>query len=199
MSQHLHKHNSKGTGLAKAFPVIMFMSQLPGGSEDQNRNNKNVGSSADLRGGKNGNKMWEKDLAEGIKVERHNRHHVVAATAAAPCASINPGLIVVLSVGWRGGNGRGQGVWSGERWWWGGERGGQILQGKQRGESPPFTHGSTLARFPGSVDLGAVYAGDFFSWRLLWTVAWIQLLFRWKEHRRDVDAATGPQCLYIYI
>lgn len=52
MSQHLNKHNSKGTGLAKAFPVIMFMSQLPGGSKDQNRNNKNVGSSADLRGGK---------------------------------------------------------------------------------------------------------------------------------------------------
>lgn len=54
MSQHLNKHNSNGTGLAKAFPVIMFMSQLPGGSKDQkdqNRNNKDVGSSADLRGG----------------------------------------------------------------------------------------------------------------------------------------------------
>lgn len=45
---------------------------------------------------------------------RHNQHHLVAATAAAtaaaPRASVNLGLIVVLSVGSRGGNGRGQGV-----------------------------------------------------------------------------------------
>lgn len=52
-------------------------------------------------------------------MERHNQHHLVAATTAAPCTSINPGLIVVLSVGSRGGNGRGQGVWSGG---WGGGR-----------------------------------------------------------------------------
>lgn len=77
------------------------------------------------------------------------------------------------------------------------EREGQILQGKPRGESPPFTRGSALARFPGNVDLSAVFAGDFFSWRLLLTVAWIQLLFRWKKHGKDVDAATGPQYLNI--
>lgn len=55
MTQSLNKNNPNGNGLVKAFPVIMFMSQLPGGlkdQKDQNRNNKNVGSSADLRGGK---------------------------------------------------------------------------------------------------------------------------------------------------
>lgn len=96
-----------------------------------------------------------------MKVARHNLHHLVAATAAAPYVSINLGLIVVLSVGSRGGNGRRQGVWSGES-----ERertGGQILQGKLWVESPPFTRGSVLARFPGNVDLSAVYAGDVFS------------------------------------
>lgn len=45
---------------------------------------------------------------------RHNQHHLVAATTAAPCASINLGLIVVLSVGSQGRNGRGQGVCSEE-------------------------------------------------------------------------------------
>lgn len=46
---------------------------------------------------------------------RHNQHHLVAATTAAPCASINLRLIVVLSVGSQGRNGRGQGVWPEER------------------------------------------------------------------------------------
>lgn len=89
---------------------------------------------------------------------RHNQHHLVAASTVAPCASINLGLIVVLSVGSQGRNGRGQGAWPEES-----ARERESLLGKQRIESPPFTRGSVLARFLRNVDLSAVYAGDFFS------------------------------------
>lgn len=79
MSQHLKKNNSNGTGLAKAFPVRTFTSQLIGGSKDQNRNNKNCGSSANLRGGKmatrcegrgRGQKrVWERETEGKQRVE----------------------------------------------------------------------------------------------------------------------------------
>lgn len=173
MSQHLNKNNWNGTGLAKAFPVITSASQLPGGSKEQKQEQQNgwkLGESQ-RRGGKNGNKMREKDLAEGLK----NGNGTIRDTllrqpppqdppTLPSRTSINLELIVLLSVGSRGGSERGRGgVAKGER-----ER--------ERGENPPFTRGSVLARFPGTVDLAEVYAEDFFGRRLLLTWAWIQSL-----------------------
>lgn len=110
-----------------------------------------------------GEEKWHQDVRGRFSRRRKNGK----TQSAPPCSSNHCGPLCVYkspahcgAVGWVTGKERKRagGVARGER-----EREREIQQGKQGIESPPFTRGSVLARFPRNVDLSAVYAEDFFS------------------------------------